>query len=192
MPADKAIRLFAAMPLGDDLRRQATRIQDQLKRAGGGVKWVEPGNLHITLKFLGWTDEGRIPGVVEAMRAATQGREPFQVEVKGVGAFPNARRPRVIWLGTTDGAVALAGIAERLESEVAALGFERETRPFAAHVTLGRVSSPERACSLTAEIELMGATEVGKMTCGEIVLMRSDLSRSGPTYTPIEVVRLGS
>ena len=187
----RAIRLFIAMPLTEELSATAGRAQEQLKRAAGGVKWVEPRNLHLTLKFLGETDEGRVPVIAEAMRAAVASQEPFAVHVVGIGAFPSARRPRVVWLGITEGAEALVSIAGRLEEALADLGFEREERPFRSHVTLGRVSSPERARGLTAEIELMGQVEVGRMTCEQIVLMRSELSRTGPTYTPMEVASLG-
>ena len=178
------------MPLTDDVCRAAAQVQHDLKRAAAGVKWVDPEKLHVTVKFLGETDESQVQGIVEAMQAAVEPQEPFAVQMKGVGAFPSARRPRVIWLGVAEGAEPLAGIASRLEDGLATLGFEREDRPFRAHVTFGRVRSPQRAGPLTAEIELLGPAEVGMMTCEGIVLMRSDLSRSGPTYTPLETVSL--
>lgn len=178
------------MPLTDELRQTAGQIQEELKRAAAGVKWVEPKNLHVTLKFLGETHESLIPGITEAMHKAVRSQPPFRVIVKGVGAFPSVRRPRVIWLGIGEGADTLSAIAERIEEELAELGFEPEGRPFRAHITLGRLRTPRRIEPLTAELELMGARECGGMSCDRVVLMRSELSRSGPTYTALETVTL--
>jgi 2'-5' RNA ligase len=180
------------MPLTEDLRSAAAALQEPLRRTAANVKWVEPQNLHVTLKFLGETQEALLEGIVRAMQAAAAGVEPFRLRLRGVGAFPNPRRPRVVWLGVVDGVEPLTGLAQRLEDGLAPLGVEPEGRPFRAHVTLGRVRNAAPGGRLAAEIEAMSATDVGEMMCTEIVLMRSQLSRSGPTYTPVETARLGS
>ncbi len=174
----------------DELRQAAGQVQEELKRAATGVKWVEPGNLHVTLKFLGETHESLVPEITEVMRRAVESQPPFRIHVKGVGAFPSVRRPRVIWLGISEGAEPLSTIAKRIEEELAEQGFEPEGRPFQPHVTLGRLRIPRRIESLTAELDLMGARECGGMTCESIVLMRSELLRSGPIYTALETVTL--
>ncbi len=176
--------------MSDELRQAAEQVQEELKRTAAGVKWVEPKNLHVTLKFLGETHESQVPAITDVMRRAAMSQPPFRIVVRGAGAFPSARRPRVIWLGVSEGFESLSAIAERIEDGLAKLGFEREERPFRAHITIGRLRTPRRIEPLTAELDLMGARECGGMTCESIVLMRSELSRSGPTYTALETVTL--
>lgn len=151
---------------------------------------MAPENLHITLKFLGAVDEGRIDVLAEALRDAVDGHRAFVLEIVGLGAFPTATRPRVLWAGVGEGLEALAAIAARVERAMSAHGFPREDREFSPHVTLARVREPRRAPDL-AEALAAGATRrFGRVAVEAIALMRSDLSPRGARYSEQAIVPL--
>jgi 2'-5' RNA ligase len=154
-------RLFVAAWLPEAAAREAARVLDRLRSAGGDVKWVSPENLHVTLRFLGDTDEGRVPAVVDAVSDAAEGVSPFSLVLGGTGTFPPRGAPRVVWLGIDRGAGEIAELARRAEERLVARGLveEPETRPFRAHVTLGRPRSPRnlaRLQDLLAEVSPEG------------------------------------
>jgi 2'-5' RNA ligase len=148
---------------------------------------VAEANLHVTLKFIGEVDEARVPELVEAIRGAASHAAPFDVGVRRLGGFPNAGRPRVIWAGL-DGAGALAALAAQVDGALAALGIPRESRPFDAHVTLGRVREP-RANRALADA-LAGGGDFGRLAVTSVSLMRSDLQPGGARYTELATVLL--
>ena len=183
----ESLRLFFAVPLDDSVRSAVAKVRDDLRRVPGPVKWVEDANLHFTLKFLGETPVGLIPKLRAVAEAVGQRHAVIDLSLRGIGAFPNARAPRVVWVGLAEGAEPLSALADDLDNALAEASLApRETRPFAAHVTFGRVREPVRRDELTAEIELAGALDFGQMRCDHFVLMRSELSRRGPTYTELE------
>jgi 2'-5' RNA ligase len=159
----------------------------RLRDVAREVAWVAEPNLHITLKFLGQVDEARIPAIVDALQATASRRPPFDVVVRGLGAFPSAARPRVVWAGLED-VGALGALAGEVDAALAALGFLPESRPFAAHVTLGRLREPRRNPALAAA--LAGPVELGRLAVTRVSLMRSDLSNSGTRYTELAGVLL--
>jgi 2'-5' RNA ligase len=154
-------RLFVAAWLPEAAAREAARVLDRLRSAGGDVKWVSPENLHVTLRFLGDTDEGRVAALVDAVTDAAEGVSPFALALGTAGTFPPRGTPRVVWLGIDRGAREIADLARRVEERLVARGLveEPETRPFRAHVTLGRPRSPrnlERLTDLLAEVSPEG------------------------------------
>jgi 2'-5' RNA ligase len=147
------------------------------------VAWVRPHLLHVTLKFLGETPEAALDTVVRAAESVAFQSAAFDVHLRGAGAFPNFRRPRVVWIGI-EPAAPMSRLAAGLEAACAAHGFAREERPFAAHLTLGRVKR-ELGRGEGVALELMGAAtalETG-VAVRSIDVMRSELSTRGPTYT---------
>jgi RNA 2',3'-cyclic 3'-phosphodiesterase len=104
------------------------------------VRWTNPEGIHLTLKFLGDTPEGKVQAVTQGMLAAAAGFEPFELRVAGFGCFPNPRRARVLWVGVPDLPKPLAGVQRAIDLQMARLDFARETRPFSPHLTLGRVN----------------------------------------------------
>lgn len=160
-----------------------------LREVGGDLRIVSLDHLHLTLKFLGDTEEGLVPEIVAAMREAATGIAPFVLQVKGTGAFPNPSRPSVLWVGV-EGADALATMAGRLDERLVSLGFERERRPWSAHVTVARVRGRrglDRALALLADHVRDTFADV---RVEEIRLKRSVLRPTGPEYTTLETVRL--
>jgi len=150
-----------------------------------------PANLHLTLKFLGAVPEARIDSVAGALSEASLGACPFEARIRGLGAFPSAGRPRVIWAGVTEGAREMIELARCVDVALAALGFPRDERPFSPHVTLGRVRQPGRNPALSDALGSATAREFGQMRVPSASLMRSELGPRGARYTELATVRLG-
>jgi len=185
------------VPLTEEVKAAALQAQRRLRDAWGDkVKWVEESNMHITLKFLGQTEVGRLAQVEGILGRVASEFDPFQVGTGGVGGFPSLERPRVVWYGLTEGGDALAAVADAVEQSLAELGFEVEGR-FHPHVTLGRVrrESGGQGLGRLADAEKEGAPDERQgpsMRIERYVLMESILSRSGPTYRVLREFPLGA
>jgi len=169
--------------LPDDVRQRLATEIERLRPHATDVAWVVPANLHVTLKFLGQLDEARVPAIADALRAACARHAAFELAVRGLGAFPSPTRPRVLWAGLEGDAGALGALAERVETACGALGMSRETRPFAAHVTLGRVREPRRQPALAEALAL--PADFGRLRVEQVSLMRSQLSPRGARYSEL-------
>ncbi|MBI4594160.1 MAG: RNA 2',3'-cyclic phosphodiesterase, partial [Candidatus Rokubacteria bacterium] len=156
-----------------------------LRPLARGVAWVAAENLHVTLKFLGEVDPDRLDRVAAALATVASGRAPFDLVVEGLGAFPSATRPRVVWAGLARGAHALAALAVSVEDALAGLGFAREARPFASHVTLGRAREPRPDPSLARAIGVAASRAFGAARVDRVTLMGSELHPRGARYTAL-------
>ncbi len=183
------IRCFLAIDLPEDLRPGLALAQGELKKTQADVKWVPPGNIHITLKFFGNVTDAEIPNIIAAAREVAAGQGPLTLKVRGAGAFPTIRSPRVVWLGLGGDMLPLAQFFHRLEKAFAALDYPPETRAFNPHLTLGRVRSPEGRAQLSRAIEKL-VVDWPPFVVWEIILFQSVLSPKGSTYTPLEVIEL--
>jgi 2'-5' RNA ligase len=180
------VRAFIAVEVGAEVRRKAAALQQQLARTGAGVKWVAADAMHLTLLFLGELDDRDILPVHRAMQAVAATEPGFPLRVSGVGAFPNTRRPKVVWGGVTDGADALRRLYTRLEEKLLDLGlYRKEERDYTPHLTLGRVKGEADGFTLAPELPKLLAWDGGRATVGELVLFSSELRRGGPEYTPL-------
>ena len=159
-----------------------------MRRDAAGVAWTAADNLHITLKFLGAVDDTRLADIAAALAKAAD-RHAFDVEVRGLGAFPTPTRPRVIWAGTAE-APAFAALAAAVEGALGGLGFPAEERSFAPHVTLGRVREPRRDPALATALAAAERRPFGTLRVDRLSLMRSELSRHGARYTELDACRL--
>ena len=134
------IRAFIAVELPPAVREAVEGVVRELRSGiGDGVRWVRPEGVHLTLKFLGDIDAGSVPAVSRAMAQCAASAAPFDLFLEGVGVFPNARRPRVIWIGLGGALEPLLALQHSIDRELEGLGFARERRPFTPHLTLGRV-----------------------------------------------------
>ncbi|MGD2141891.1 MAG: RNA 2',3'-cyclic phosphodiesterase [Candidatus Bathyarchaeota archaeon] len=178
------VRCFTAIEINDaEVLEGLVRAQRGLEGSGGDLKIVERENIHITMKFLGDVREGileRVKGVVSGMSF-----EPFKVTLRGVGAFPNLRRPRVVWAGVVEGAEELIQIYGELERSYEALGFRRERRRFKPHVTLARVRSGRNRGSLVGEINRLADEAFGELKVSCVRLKKSVLTPKGPIYSTL-------
>jgi|MudIll2142460700_1097286.scaffolds.fasta_scaffold37816_2 2'-5' RNA ligase len=176
------MRLFVAVNLPEEITGRLASVQDQLRAAQADVSWVRPGNVHLTLKFLGETEEARLAGIQAALAETARGHAPFAFDLTGLGSF-GGRAPRVVWVGVEQGAEPLTRLAEAVEAGMAALGFAREKRGFTAHLTLGRVRSPRNAERLLAALAEWRRERFGSAPVGQVDLMESQLDPRGSIYT---------
>jgi 2'-5' RNA ligase len=188
-------RLFVALDPPDPVRRRLAALADELRRgagrAGEEVRWVRPENLHLTLQFLGAVPEERVTAVEAALReAAAEAGRPLHLQVRGAGAFPNARRPRVIWAGLEGDVAPLVALASALGARLAKLGFAPEDRPFAPHLTLGRAREGRGAPGLAGALAAAALVEPTPWRVPELVLFESHLSPRGPRYEAVTRVAL--
>jgi 2'-5' RNA ligase len=156
---------------------------ERLRPLAGDVAWVGRDNLHLTLKFLGGVDAARLDAVTAALQDALAARPAFRLTLGGLGAFPSATRPRVLWAGVGEGAGAAVELADRVDGALVPLGFAREMRAFSAHVTLGRVRVPRSDRRLAEALASGGA--FGGQRVAHASLMRSELSPRGARHTEL-------
>lgn len=188
--AGQTVRAFIAFALPEDVRSHLRRVQAALKKEDWPVKWVQPDNIHLTLKFLGDVPEAEIPSIRRAMEAAADGFEAIRLSASGLGAFPGVKRPRVIWCGVGGDLEALTALHERLETELAALGKEKEDRAFKGHLTLGRVKGRVPPEALVDAVTRHGQTESRIFSGDCLYLFQSRLKPGGPEYRELACVRL--
>lgn len=184
------MRLFIATPLPGEIEDYLAEIIDDLRPEGRAVKWVKAANIHVTLRFLGETDESLLPQLKALIDQTAQGQPAVATAVAGVGAFPNLRRPRVFWVGLGQGIEPLAEMAERIELAVRELGFEPETKRFKPHLTIGRVRRDGDARSLAQVVESY-RLEPRRFSLNSIVLFQSTLTPQGPIYRRLHEAPLG-
>jgi 2'-5' RNA ligase len=179
------IRTFIAVETDAAIRKAAKGLIDQLRQAGADVKWVDPENLHLTVKFLGDVDAGKIVQVCGAVQKAVADLAPFPLEIRGAGAFPSVLRPQTIWLGAGEGDDRMAELAERIETVLEPFRFRRETRRYRSHLTLGRLRREGANAGigdLGRLLEQLADYEAGRMPVEELVVFSSELTRAGPVY----------
>jgi 2'-5' RNA ligase len=182
------VRLFFAVALDEAARGAARSACDRLQRqlaSGGaprGVKWVEEENLHVTVRFLGEVDAARVAMMVEHMRSPLA--EPrYDIVLGGAGTFPGSGPPRVAWLGLSTGVAETRRVYTLLDARLGPLGFERETRPYTPHVTLGRVRELSRSASRSLREALVALpAEIATQQVTGLTLFSSRLSPKGPRY----------
>lgn len=183
------MRLFVAVNLPADVRRAAWQAAAPLRAADLPVKWVGEDGLHITLKFLGDVDGGRLAEVGAALEQACAGARSFPLEVGGFGAFPTDDRARVLWLGC-EAAPPLELLQDALERAFAAIGFPVEGRPFRPHVTIGRARKDLRSGVRGAGSLLADLAYADAFTVDSIDLMESTLTPAGARYSVRKAVPL--
>jgi 2'-5' RNA ligase len=187
-----AMRAFIAFELPTEFTRLAADLQARLQRQGLKMRWVRPGNIHLTLRFLGEIPSEQSCALAQAMGTAAAGSAPIQLSAQGLGVFPSPRKPRVLWIGLGGQTDRLGQLVARLESELASLGIAREDRPFKAHLTLARIQTAVDAVRLQSAIESCGGYAPMPFPAAEMVLFQSDLRPQGPIYTPLARVALGA
>jgi RNA 2',3'-cyclic 3'-phosphodiesterase len=183
------VRAFIAIALPGDVHAELSRLQDAFRRAFAApprsdeIRWTRPEGIHLTLKFLGQISDDQAQAVASALEAL-DGFEKFSVEVRGFGFFPDVRRPRVFWAGL-EAPPALARLASQVEDSMAGLGFVRESRPFAPHLTLTRFKNPSPRPALEKLAAQEGARSLGRFEVSEFFLFESKLNPRGAEYRKV-------
>ncbi|HHI02531.1 MAG TPA: RNA 2',3'-cyclic phosphodiesterase, partial [candidate division Zixibacteria bacterium] len=179
--------------LSDDVEQFLGGIILDLKQKRGRVKWVASKNIHLTMKFLGETDENKVEAIIESIKSVAAKHKSVECTIDRIGGFPNLRRPRVIWAGIEkkeDNINRLEAIASDIEEEMTPLGFEKESRKFKSHLTLGRVKDNRNLYELTKYLENY-RLEPKEILFDKIVLFKSTLTPDGPIYRRLCEAELG-
>ena len=192
--SDQTIRSFIAIELPEAVKTGLQQLQTQLTLPQYSfVKCVAPEGIHLTLKFLGNISSQKMTDITRVMEQASQRVSPFQLQITEVGAFPNVRRPRVLWVGIKGDVDKLVGWQQHLDNGLVPLGFAKEARPFTPHLTLARL---RENCSPGDRLqfgEMIAGSHVEvdyKFTVTSLNLMRSQLFPSGAVYSRLAEVKL--
>lgn len=187
----QTVRSFLAIASSDDLRAELLAVVRQLAASGADVRWEREEKLHITLKFLGDVEMTKLETLSVALAAELSGVGAFDLVYEGLGAFPSAVRPRIVWAGVREHPtlITLQRTVERVSS---ALGVgEPEDRPFHPHITIGRVKS-DRGLSRLTEVLKSVTLQPVSARCSHVLLMRSELHPSGSRYNALKSLPLTS
>ena len=191
----RTIRSFIAVNVGVAAVRAIADEEARLRRAasarGLDVRWVAPQNLHVTLAFLGQVTEPMVAAIEDGLEPISRKLAPFELVAKGLGVFPDAARPRVVWVGLVDPSGTLVRLHAAVSEVLGRMGFDLEDKPFRSHVTIGRVKGGDgellAACLAEAGEKTYGAFNVRDVAC-----YRSDLRPSGADYQMLWRLPLGS
>ncbi len=178
------------MKIPPDSVRSLDGLINRLKDHKDGVKWVRAASIHITLKFLGNIMPERVEEIAVALAGPLAEKEPFEVTIKGVGGFPNLRRPRVLWTGIDDPVVSLKELAEIVDEKLSEVGFSREKRPLTPHLTLGRVKNFKSIESVVEHMRSEMDFEGGAIPVDSVCLFQSELKPTGAVYTILKEFEL--
>jgi RNA 2',3'-cyclic 3'-phosphodiesterase len=178
------VRLFIAIDIPSGIRDGLAALIQEFRTVAPKAKWVRPENLHVTLKFLGSTEAAKLEQIGAALRAV-RSTEPVTLEFRGLGFFPNEKRPRVLWAGMESSANLrlLAGDVDRAMHQVA---FALEERPFTPHLTLARFDPPGLPPQLGAALKEQSSHNFGSLTAREFHLIESKLKPAGAEYTTLQ------
>lgn len=190
------VRVFIAIELSESLQKGLREIGGvlQTKLKGQPLRWVPVENIHLTLKFLGDVSTANLNMIAEILRNQANACAKFDMAVGGLGVFPNARRPRVVWVGV-EAAGGLMQLQQRIETEMSRLGYPGERRAFSPHLTLARVqpkASSGQARQIGEILTAAAAEQVGEMQVERVTLFRSQLKRSGAEYEALSRAELGA
>ncbi|MCF7955634.1 MAG: RNA 2',3'-cyclic phosphodiesterase [Phycisphaerae bacterium] len=178
------MRTFIAIDIGEKVAANIGVLQGEINDclAGNhpGIKWVDPGLIHLTLKFLGDVDENQIAGITEIVAGTAEKFKKFAIEVEKVNSF--GRPPRVVWIGIKESDI-LCRLQSRLDSRLTKAGFEADEKKFVGHLTLCRVKNPATGKQIKRIIKAFEGFSAGKIHVKSICVYKSELTKTGPEYT---------
>ncbi len=185
------LRVFIAIDVEDPLLlSRLERVKEALVATGVPMKPVETQNIHLTLRFIGEVERHRVEEIIEGVLSNIK-RPGFQIVLKGLGAFPSTARPRVVWVGVSEGSEELASLHDEIEAGLRRLGFQPQRERFVPHITLARIKGSRNLPALIRIIEEYADYEFGAMRVSSVRLKKSTLTRRGPIYETLWEVKLG-
>lgn len=179
------IRSFLAIELEDSLKENVLKIQNEFKKNNGSLKYVNPQNMHITLKFFGYVTNHQIKELSAIIEKVISKYNSFNLDLKGCGAFPSENHIKVLWVGIENTEV-LMNIHEELDSEFQKLGFSKD-KSFKSHLTIARVKNPKNKDLIINTLKNNKEFPIGNMNVSKIVLKKSTLTPQGPIYEDLKV-----
>lgn len=182
------MRLFVAVEISDQMRDVAARAGDTIRRKLGraiDARWVEPAQMHLTVRFIGQVEDVRVPDMLKIL-ATPVPVAPFDIALDGCGVFPPTGGPRVIWIGLTSGLPSLAAMYDEYNRRLSPLGFEPEKRPYSAHLTLARVKDVRKGppAALRDAIQHV-SVQSSRCPVERTTIFRSHTSSKGAWYEPL-------
>lgn len=184
----ESIRSFIAFDINSpQVLQRLGEAQNILAKTGADLSLVKPENIHITLRFLGDISLGIVGKIDKEMQSVVF--KPFDVEIKGVGAFPNVRYARVVWAGIQQGAEELKAVFDQLEPRLRQLGFAPDSKGFSPHLTIARVKSGRNKEAFVDCVNELAAYDFGKVHADCLLLKKSVLTPKGPIYSILKEAR---
>jgi 2'-5' RNA ligase len=185
-----SMRCFIAIDLPDHVHRRMASLQSTLKPYDWPVRWTNPQQIHLTIKFLGDVPDADMSDICTALKEVTQMVPPFALTIGSAGCFPPRGEPRVIWTAVLDPPQPLMDLQEGIEASMEALGIAREARAFRPHLTLGRAKGHGFKGNLREILKEQEHFNAGLFDVEEAVMYQSELTPQGPIYTAIAHARL--
>jgi 2'-5' RNA ligase len=185
------MRVFLAITVSPEIRDSLEQAVNRLRESRAAVRWVNPDAVHQTVKFLGDTPEDRLGDLISSMTPVCDGIVPFPITVVGLGAYPDTRRPRILWAGVREPSGTLQRLWKHTEETAETLGWQREKRAFSPHITLGRVKGPMNLPRLREIIGSLENEHWGDQEVRNLVLYRSHLNPGGVEYEIVHVFPFG-
>jgi len=185
MSAVTIVRGFLAFPVSPGLRKTLSLAMDELKQAGGDIKWVEADNIHLTLKFLGGIQDSDIEKISAVLKRRCARWQAVTCRFDGLGAFPDLRHPKVLWAGLDDPAGKLRAMAQELEHDLGPLGIAKSGRVFEPHITLGRVRSHAGWDKVAGKLPHAAFKGETRQRFEKLTLYKSTLTAQGPVHEPL-------
>lgn len=181
------IRTFLAFELPPGIKSIVAQVSGEAVKSVQGVRWAKADNIHLTVVFLGDMKAEDLEAIGDGVKRVCSRYAPFHVSLSGMGAFPNSRKPRVLWLGLHGDIERMAKFRTDLQEELRPFGIKEERRGFKPHLTLGRVRKPGRVEAGFVEL-LSRYTDLASPSCslGELNLFKSDLKPTGAVYTVLK------
>jgi 2'-5' RNA ligase len=179
------MRTFLAVPCADAVSARVCQLVSQLGEFSSQVKWVDPENLHLTLKFFGTIGDQEVVEIMRGVQPVVEAWSPIYVQFGGAGAFPALDRPRTLWVGLTAGGESLIDLQKAIDQSLSRRGFPKEGRRFHPHITVGRVRDGASQAKLAAQLATLQDFDVGESTLDEVELVMSKLQPDGPVYTTL-------
>lgn len=177
------LRLFIAVEISAQQKQELAKLQENITHYLDGVRWVDPDVMHLTLKFIGDTEESRIGQIREAMELSLEQLKPFLLTFGGSGVFPNSKKARVLWVGLKEGEKEIKQLADNLEERLSFYGFQKEKRPFHPHLTIGRLRNPPPQGTISKYLESESSFISSPVEVKDAVLFQSKLLPQGAKYS---------
>ena len=183
-------RLFIGVDISEEALSAAGLYIDKLSKRFHDVpvKWERPEKLHLTLKFLGGTEEDLVKHVINIVDRNAKNTDAFEIEIADTGAFPSEKNPRILWLGVNEPTGAMKVLAQSIDDDCSQLGFEIENRSFKPHLTIARTRDPGASSVLGKEHTTHSFGPV-QFSCRELVLYHSQLGRGGSVYSKLAAAK---
>lgn len=183
------LRAFIAIDLPQPIQEAIEKQTSRLRQAAGDglVRWIPPQNIHLTLKFLGNIAASHMDFLKQLLHQTADSHQSFDLQIGGIGSFPNSKLPRVLWAGVHAPAD-LASLQKNIEAGAARLGYEKEARPFSPHLTLGRVRQgidPRDLQKISAALNGIQIGNIGSARVDAVHLYKSELRPEGSLYTKL-------